>query len=151
MLALSPLFYALVHLDAAWRVVIAVLALAPLGLALGLPMPSGIRLLAQRAPEAEINRGRLIAEYRQLRSIESPSDPQTARLAELRTQLDELKKASPHSESLSFAAYEATTGNRTWESLRQPDTGWAQSSLPGYKDLGLRLGDRRDPQGVLPL
>jgi hypothetical protein len=28
-----------------------VLALAPLGLALGLPMPSGIRLLAQRAPE----------------------------------------------------------------------------------------------------
>jgi predicted membrane-bound spermidine synthase len=50
-LALSPLFYALVHLDAAWRVVIAVLALAPLGLALGLPMPSGIRLLAQRAPE----------------------------------------------------------------------------------------------------
>jgi predicted membrane-bound spermidine synthase len=50
-LVLSPLFYALVHLGAAWRVVIAVLALAPLGLALGLPMPSGIRLLAQRAPE----------------------------------------------------------------------------------------------------
>ena len=50
-LALSPLFYALVHLGASWRVPITVLALAPLGLALGMPMPSGIRLLAQRAPE----------------------------------------------------------------------------------------------------
>lgn len=50
-LALSPLFYALVHLDAAWRVLVTVVALAPLGLALGMPMPSGIRLLAERAPE----------------------------------------------------------------------------------------------------
>jgi hypothetical protein len=50
-LALSPLFYALVHLGASWRVPITVLALAPLGLALGVPMPSGIRLLARRAPE----------------------------------------------------------------------------------------------------
>jgi len=50
-LTLSPLFYALVHLGASWRVPITVLALAPLGLALGVPMPSGIRLLARRAPE----------------------------------------------------------------------------------------------------
>ncbi len=50
-LALSPLFYRLVHLDASWRVPITVLALAPLGLALGIPMPTGIRILAQRAPE----------------------------------------------------------------------------------------------------
>ncbi len=50
-LLLSPLFYALVHLAAAWRVLITVAALSPLGLALGMPMPTGIRLLHERAPE----------------------------------------------------------------------------------------------------
>jgi predicted membrane-bound spermidine synthase len=50
-LLLSPLFYALVHLAAPWRVLITVAALAPLGLALGMPMPTGIRLLHARAPE----------------------------------------------------------------------------------------------------
>jgi predicted membrane-bound spermidine synthase len=50
-LALSPLFHALVHLAAPWRVLITVAALAPLGLALGMPMPTGIRLLRERAPE----------------------------------------------------------------------------------------------------
>jgi hypothetical protein len=47
---LSPVFYALVHLPAPWRVLVTVLALAPLGLALGMPMPTGIRLLDARAP-----------------------------------------------------------------------------------------------------
>jgi hypothetical protein len=50
-LVLSPLFYGLVHLPARWRVLVTILALAPLGLALGMPMPTGIRILAQRAPE----------------------------------------------------------------------------------------------------
>ena len=50
-LVLSPLFYALVHLGAGWRVVVTVLFLAPLGLALGMPMPTGIRILTRRAPE----------------------------------------------------------------------------------------------------
>ncbi len=50
-LLLSPLFYGSVHLEARWRVLITVLALAPLGLALGMPMPTGIRILAMRAPE----------------------------------------------------------------------------------------------------
>jgi hypothetical protein len=49
-LGLSPLFHALVHLASPWRVLVTVLALAPLGLALGMPMPTGIRLLAARAP-----------------------------------------------------------------------------------------------------
>jgi len=48
---LSPLFYALVQLGAPSRVVITVLALAPLGLALGMPMPTGIRILHREAPE----------------------------------------------------------------------------------------------------
>ncbi len=50
-LVLSPLFYGLVHLPAHWRVLVTILALAPLGLALGMPMPTGIRILAERAPE----------------------------------------------------------------------------------------------------
>ena len=50
-LVLSPLFYGLVHLPARSRVLVTLLALAPLGLALGMPMPTGIRILAQRAPE----------------------------------------------------------------------------------------------------
>ncbi len=50
-LLLAPMFYALVHLAAPWRVLITVGALAPLGLALGMPMPTGIRLLHERAPE----------------------------------------------------------------------------------------------------
>jgi len=50
-MVLSPLFYGLVHLASLWRVLITVMVLAPLGLALGMPMPTGIRLLAARAPE----------------------------------------------------------------------------------------------------
>jgi len=50
-LGLSPLFYALVELAAPFRILITVAALAPLGLALGMPMPTGIRLLGERGPE----------------------------------------------------------------------------------------------------
>ncbi|HSD67332.1 MAG TPA: hypothetical protein VLF95_11560, partial [Vicinamibacteria bacterium] len=50
-LLLSPLFHALVHLAAPWRILITIVALAPLGLALGMPMPTGIRLLHERASE----------------------------------------------------------------------------------------------------
>jgi hypothetical protein len=48
---LAPIFYGLVQLAAPLRILITVLALCPLGLALGMPMPTGIRLLAGRAPE----------------------------------------------------------------------------------------------------
>jgi predicted membrane-bound spermidine synthase len=48
---LSPIFYGLVHLEAPWRILITAVVLGPLGLALGMPMPTGIRLLAARAPE----------------------------------------------------------------------------------------------------
>lgn len=50
-LTLSPIFYGLVHLPTAWRILVTVVGLGPLGLALGMPMPTGIRLLAARAPE----------------------------------------------------------------------------------------------------
>jgi len=50
-LVLHPLFYGLVHLATVWRVLITVAVLAPLGLVLGMPMPTGIRILHDRAPE----------------------------------------------------------------------------------------------------
>jgi hypothetical protein len=50
-LLLPPVFYGLVHLETPWRVLITVVVLGPLGLALGMPMPTGIRLLAARGPE----------------------------------------------------------------------------------------------------
>ncbi len=48
---LSPRFYGLVHRAAPWRVVITVGALAPLGLALGMPMPTALRILDRQAAE----------------------------------------------------------------------------------------------------
>jgi spermidine synthase len=48
---LPPVFYGLVHLASPWRILITVLVLAPVGLALGMPMPTGIRLLAGRSPD----------------------------------------------------------------------------------------------------
>jgi predicted membrane-bound spermidine synthase len=50
-LALSPLFGALVHLGRPWRIAVTVSALAPLGLAMGMPLPSAVRLLAREAPQ----------------------------------------------------------------------------------------------------
>jgi predicted membrane-bound spermidine synthase len=50
-LAMSPLLYALVQLDRVWRIAIVVALLFPLGFVMGMPMPSGIRVLARTAPE----------------------------------------------------------------------------------------------------
>jgi hypothetical protein len=50
-LVLSPLFGALVHLARPWRIAITVAALAPLGLAMGMPLPTAVRLLAREAPQ----------------------------------------------------------------------------------------------------
>jgi predicted membrane-bound spermidine synthase len=50
-LVLSPLFDALVHLDRTWRIGVAVAAVAPLGVAMGMPLPGAVRLLAREAPE----------------------------------------------------------------------------------------------------
>jgi predicted membrane-bound spermidine synthase len=49
-LGLSPLFYHLVRLERLWRIAIVVTLLAPLGFVMGMPMPSGIRVLARTAP-----------------------------------------------------------------------------------------------------
>lgn len=50
-LALSPVFYALVQLGRPYRIAIAIVLLAPLGLVMGMPMPIGVRVLARESPE----------------------------------------------------------------------------------------------------
>jgi hypothetical protein len=50
-LAFSPLFDALVHLGRGRRIAIALAVLAPLGLAMGMPLPMAVRVLAARQPE----------------------------------------------------------------------------------------------------
>jgi hypothetical protein len=49
-LLLSPLFYALVHLPRPARIAVTVAVLAPLGLAMGLPLPTAVRVLARESP-----------------------------------------------------------------------------------------------------
>jgi hypothetical protein len=49
--ALTPLFQDTVDLPRAVRIVVTLLLLAPLGLAMGVPMPSGIRALSLRSPD----------------------------------------------------------------------------------------------------
>ncbi|HSE36865.1 MAG TPA: hypothetical protein VLG74_06135, partial [Blastocatellia bacterium] len=50
-IALPPIFYGLVGLAREIRIVLAVVLMAPLAMAMGMPMPIGIRLLARSAPE----------------------------------------------------------------------------------------------------
>jgi hypothetical protein len=50
-LALSPIFYALVQLGRPQRIAIAIVLLAPLGLVMGMPMPIGVRVLARESPD----------------------------------------------------------------------------------------------------
>jgi hypothetical protein len=40
-----------VHLGRPWRIGVTVAALAPLGLVMGMPLPSAVRLLSRQAPE----------------------------------------------------------------------------------------------------
>jgi hypothetical protein len=48
---LSPIFYGLVQLPRPLRMVIAVVLMAPLAILMGMPMPTGIRILRMQAPE----------------------------------------------------------------------------------------------------
>ncbi|MFY9610034.1 MAG: hypothetical protein WAU45_15625 [Blastocatellia bacterium] len=50
-IALPPIFYGLVHLAREFRILIAVVLMAPLAMVMGMPMPIGIRILARSAPE----------------------------------------------------------------------------------------------------
>jgi len=47
----APLVTWAIPLARGWRIAIAATVLVPIGLALGIPMPTGIRLLSARAPQ----------------------------------------------------------------------------------------------------
>ena len=49
-LLLSPVFHAFVQLGRAYRIVITVALLAPLGVVMGMPMPIGVRVLNRESP-----------------------------------------------------------------------------------------------------
>jgi predicted membrane-bound spermidine synthase len=49
--ALPPIFYGLVHLARPVRILISVALMMPLATTMGMPMPTGIRILSDRAPE----------------------------------------------------------------------------------------------------
>jgi predicted membrane-bound spermidine synthase len=49
--ALTPLFYPLAHWTRPYRIALTVITLAPLGLVMGMPMPTAIRIAARTAPD----------------------------------------------------------------------------------------------------
>jgi hypothetical protein len=50
-IALSPLVHALVHLQRPARIALSVALIAPLATLMGMPMPTGLRMLRASAPE----------------------------------------------------------------------------------------------------
>ena len=50
-LVLPPIFYGLVHLEKVYRIAISVVLVAPISVLMGMPMPTGIRILREYAPE----------------------------------------------------------------------------------------------------
>lgn len=50
-IVLPPIFYGLVHFERVYRIAISVALMAPIALLMGMPMPTGIRILRAYAPE----------------------------------------------------------------------------------------------------
>jgi len=50
-LVLPPIFYGLVWLPLATRILVAVLVMSPIALLMGMPMPIGIKLLSKHSPQ----------------------------------------------------------------------------------------------------
>lgn len=109
------------------------------------------------APEGVVARGAatLAAREAHVELAAEPEDPSlrdkaAAMDAALKTLADdpELKK---YSAALCIAAHEASAGKGEWDRLRSADTGWAMAPMWGYKDLGVRLGSRKDAEGKEPI
>lgn len=104
-------------------------------------------IAARAAPPEVVERGRLYADLR------------AARLAGDQARLETLEadlRAQPpleggYSPMLLIAVYQASRGERSWDSLRDPGYGWAGAPLPGYQDLQWRLPLPRGHQPGQPL
>lgn len=112
---------------------------------------------AKSAPEGVVNRGRATLAAREAH-VELAASPEDGTLrdkaaamdAALQTMADD-PAVKKYSAALCIAAHEASAGKREWDSLRSPDTGWAMAPMWGYKDLGLRLGSKKDAEGREPI
>jgi len=102
---------------------------------------------ARAAPAEVVEAGRVHAALREAREA-LRQDPESAeaaaRVATLEGEAKRADAAAGVPAKLSVAAFEASRGEREWGSLRSVSLGWAGRPLPGYADLGLRLGEERD-------
>ncbi len=112
---------------------------------------------AKSAPKEVIERGRatLAARKAHVDLAASPDDEtlkeKAAAMDAAMATLSEGAGVKKYSAALAIAAFEASTGTRDWDSLRAPDTGWAMAPMWGYKDLGMRLGSKKDAAGKEPI
>jgi uncharacterized oligopeptide transporter (OPT) family protein len=101
---------------------------------------------AQAAPPEVVERGRLLhARRERLRTAASGGAPDAAAAAELERLNQAIAAAggARYADALCVGAFEAATGSIEWTALRAKVYGWAMSPLPGYRDLGWRLGGGR--------
>ncbi|MEX2218927.1 MAG: OPT/YSL family transporter [Phycisphaerales bacterium] len=101
-------------------------------------------IAAGRAPAGLVERGRLMIELRDLREAldEGKAGDEVAaraRVGDREKAAAALERGSPYPAALAMATYDASRGERPWESLRSVRLGWAGSPLPGYHDIGWRL------------
>lgn len=104
---------------------------------------------AREAPPEIVERGRLELALRDARdAAEAEGAPESAGalVEEIKGRITELGVAASAHVPLSVAAYEASEGLREWSSLRSMSLGWAGRPMWGYKDLGIRMGEERDPE-----
>ncbi len=102
---------------------------------------------AGAAPAEVVEAGRVHTELREARGALKQvlaSAELEVRVAALEEEAKGADAAAGAPAKLSVAAYEASQGEREWGSLRSVSLGWAGRPLPGYADLGLRLGEERD-------
>lgn len=109
----------------------------------------------QAAPEAVIEKGRLVRELRSLRatidarSQEKVSDEDQAAIAEAQARIRAVPGAESISDALAAAVHEVVVDQRPWDRLRGSDTGWARHPLWGYQDLQIRVPARTDKDNNL--
>lgn len=107
-------------------------------------------ITAQQAPGAVIARGAIAAELEDVRkeiaSMEECDRRRALREKEqaIEARLDGAPVDGPYSDALALAVYRAERGERSWESLKSLELGWAAKPLWGYSDLGWRFRAKAD-------
>lgn len=92
---------------------------------------------AGAAPREVVERGALLHARREAMRA-APAD--SAALRELDARIAAAAVPARYGDPLCIAAFQADAGQRPWSALRTKLCGWAMAPLPGYRDLGWRLG-----------